>query len=155
MNKEVPADAPKKSIISIPFIIVVVILIAGGYPAGKWVMTKYMTMEETNKFSGAAIPPEEDVNRDGESNEMAEQTNTVGGGGGLRGRSFPQDEANNSSGGFDADAVFAERDKDSNGKLEGEEISQRMKGRMDSVDSDGDGAINKEEFVEAMKSRGS
>ncbi len=54
---------------------------------------------------------------------------------------------------MDPDALFAERDKDGNGKLEGNEISERMQARLTEVDSDQDKAISKEEFTTAFKNR--
>ncbi len=46
--------------------------------------------------------------------------------------------------------MFEMRDRDGDGKLTGEEIpdpiSERLSGRMDQVDSDGDGAISKQEL---------
>jgi len=50
-------------------------------------------------------------------------------------------------GGFDPEAFFAERDADGDGKLSGEEISERMRGRLEAIDTDGDGAVTKEEFL--------
>lgn len=66
----------------------------------------------------------------------------VGGGGGEQrgggGRSF------------DPEAMFAERDKDKDGFLSGDEISNRMQSRVKTMDEDEDGDISKDEFVKAM-----
>ena len=48
--------------------------------------------------------------------------------------------------GFDPAEFFRRRDSNSDGKLSGDEISERMRGRMDQIDSDKDGAITPEEF---------
>jgi len=52
---------------------------------------------------------------------------------------------------FDPEQIFTERDKDMDGLLTGDEISERMQSRADEMDEDGDGAISKEEFLSAME----
>jgi polyisoprenoid-binding protein YceI len=64
-----------------------------------------------------------------------------GGGGGRRG----------SRGGFDPAQFFASRDADKDGKLSGDEISERMREDLDEIDKDGDGAISLEEFQARMQ----
>jgi len=54
-------------------------------------------------------------------------------------------------GGFDRGARFAEMDKNSDGKLVGDEIDERMKTRVADIDKDADGAISKEEFMNAPR----
>lgn len=53
-------------------------------------------------------------------------------------------------GGFDPQAIFAQRDADGDGKLTGDEISERMRGRLEEIDTDGDGAVTLEEFQASM-----
>ncbi len=48
---------------------------------------------------------------------------------------------------------FKQADADSNGKLEGDEISERMKPRVADIDTDKDTAISLEEFVAALQAR--
>lgn len=45
-------------------------------------------------------------------------------------------------------------DKDSDGKLSGDEIPERMKGALDKIDTDKDGAISREEFDKASQGMG-
>jgi hypothetical protein len=52
---------------------------------------------------------------------------------------------------FDPEAIFDERDKNMDGLLSGEEISERMLSRIAEMDEDEDGAISKEEFLAAMQ----
>jgi hypothetical protein len=56
-------------------------------------------------------------------------------------------------GGFDPQAIFDRSDADKNGKLEGDEIPERMRDGMDRIDEDKDGALTPEEFRKGM-SRG-
>jgi hypothetical protein len=133
-------EVPRGSFISIPFILIVIVLLAGGYPAGKWVMHKFIFMQENTKATGEPIAPPEDLERTG-IGAMGAQSKSRGGGGGRRG----------AGGGGDPSEVFARQDADENGKLEGDEISERMQGRVDEIDTDGDGAISKDEFIKAME----
>lgn len=55
------------------------------------------------------------------------------------------------SGGFDPAAMFDNADANGDGKLEGDEISDRMKSRVDEYDKNKDGAISKKEFTDGMK----
>lgn len=64
-----------------------------------------------------------------------------GGGGGRRG----------GGGGFDPMAMFARQDADKDGVLKGDEIPERMRGRVEAVDTDGDGAISKDELKTAIE----
>ncbi len=67
----------------------------------------------------------------------------------------PPSEGSRGGGGGnqDPEAMFAERDKDSDGKLVGDEISERMQARLEEVDTDKDSAVSKEEFITAWKNR--
>lgn len=60
-------------------------------------------------------------------------------------------------GGFDPAWIFQRRDANGDGKLSGEEIPDRMRGNLERMDTDGDGAVTLAEFREAfsqMRSRG-
>jgi hypothetical protein len=150
MNAESETTKPKSKIISIPFLLVAVVLVVGGYPAGKWAMEKFMTMQEQGKAAADPIPPDPDLKRTG-IGAMAEQQNSMGGAGGPRGAGGG---GGGGGGGFDPEAAFTRWDADSNGKLEGEEISERMKDRVEAMDTDKDGAISKEEFMASRQNRG-
>jgi HlyD family secretion protein len=54
-------------------------------------------------------------------------------------------------GGGDRGAIFAGMDKNSDGKLAGDEISEQMQSRVADLDNDKDGAISKEEFMSAPR----
>jgi len=137
-NDPTQTETPRRSIISIPFLLVVIVLVAGGYPAGKWAMEKYILMQETNKATGDPIAPPEDLERTG-IGAAGQLSRNMGGAGGRRG------------GGGDPEERFATLDADDNGKLEGDEISERMQTRIEDIDTDEDGAISKEEFLTAME----
>jgi hypothetical protein len=87
-------------------------------------------------YEMAAELVEED--EDGDSGE--------GGGGGRGGRGGGR-------GSFDPAAIFAERDADGDGKLTGDEISERMAASLAEIDTDGDGAVTLEEFQARMQAR--
>ncbi len=53
--------------------------------------------------------------------------------------------------GFDPMAMFAQQDANSDGKLSGDEIPERMRGMLDRIDSNSDGDISKEEMEEMTK----
>ncbi len=50
--------------------------------------------------------------------------------------------------------IFKNRDADGNDKLEGAEISDRMQARLAEMDTDADGAISKDEFLNAPRPGG-
>lgn len=70
---------------------------------------------------------------------MAEGGGRRGGRGMSRGRSFDPAE------------IFARQDADSDGKLAGDEISDRIRENLDTYDADGDGAVTLEEFQQGMR----
>lgn len=53
----------KKRKVSLPFLLTAVVIVIGGYPAGKWVMKKVMTIQEQKKAS--AKPTLDGVEIDG------------------------------------------------------------------------------------------
>ena len=57
-------------------------------------------------------------------------------------------------GSFDPEAMFAERDADGDGKLTGDELSDRMRENLEEIDTDSDGSVSKEELVARMSQRG-
>ncbi|OHB85483.1 MAG: hypothetical protein A2V98_26250, partial [Planctomycetes bacterium RBG_16_64_12] len=50
------------------------------------------------------------------------------------------------AGEFDPAQIFKTRDKNGDGKLEGDEISEQMKGNLSAIDTNGDGAVDRSEF---------
>jgi hypothetical protein len=50
--------------------------------------------------------------------------------------------------------MFAERDADGDGKLTGEEISDRMRENLEAIDTDSDGSVSKEELLARMSQFG-
>jgi polyisoprenoid-binding protein YceI len=69
---------------------------------------------------------------------------TAGGGRGQGGRR---------GAGMDPAQFFARMDSDGDGKLSGDEIPERMQGRLKDIDTDGDNAISLEEMQEMIKRR--
>ena len=49
--------------------------------------------------------------------------------------------------------MFAKNDQNGDGKLTGDEISERMRGRLADIDTDGDQSISKDEFMASMAKR--
>lgn len=146
MNDSPDGVAPaKSSIVSIKFLLVAGLL-AGVVIAGPWVMYQVMVMQEQTKTEATPAAPE--TSADDSQTEAPAETATAGGGegrgGGQRG----------GGGDFDPEAFFATRDEDNNGKLEGDEITERMQERVDQIDTDKDGAVSKEEFLARMRNRG-
>lgn len=56
-------------------------------------------------------------------------------------------------GGGDRSEIFTRLDKNGDGKIQGDEMDDRMKSRAAEIDKDSDGAISKEEFMNAPRSR--
>jgi hypothetical protein len=135
-----PSTGPvtKRPLVSVPFLVTVGALAVVAYFAAPRIMP-YVFLMTGNIGSGAAETTGQVTGQAGAENaESNSEGQTEGPGGGRGGRG---------PGGFDREAFFAERDADSNGKLEGEEISERMRERMTNADTDKDGAISKEEFM--------
>jgi hypothetical protein len=85
-----------------------------------------------------------------ESMPGMEQYGGAGPGGGGPGGGGPGGGGPGGGGSFDPEAMFAERDADGDGKLTGDEISERMREGLEATDTDGDGAVSKDEFVARM-----
>ncbi|MEE2641925.1 MAG: HlyD family efflux transporter periplasmic adaptor subunit [Planctomycetota bacterium] len=83
--------------------------------------------------------PEQKESKDGDKKSPAGKKQ-YGKGGGKSG-----------GGSFDPSAIFDRMDADSNGKLEGDEISSQWKSRLMAYDKDKDDAISKKEFSDGMK----
>lgn len=152
-DSEPQSDAPeaggaapeaKRDLISLPFILIVGALGVAGYFAGPWIMTQVMYQQELAKSQAPPEFPDEDSEGPSLDGASAPASGEPGGegrggrGGGGRGN-------------FDPEEIFDTRDEDGNGKLEGEEISERMQDRVEQLDTDKDGAISKDEFVTGME----
>lgn len=134
MNAETESAEPKKRPpVSLPFLIVVGVLGISAYLAGPWVMKMVMLQQEKAKVSGGAVANDRPQGRPDLPSDGG-----AGGGSGDRGS-------------FDPESMFAERDSNGDGNLEGDEISERMQERMESIDSNSDGIVSKEEFLKAME----
>lgn len=145
---ETPAKVAKRS--SLPILIGVVVVAVGLYFGIPYVITNMMVLDEQAKakakLAESLVPnTSTEVEPTSGVKKMPLGASAGGGGGPAVVR----------AGGDRPDPVeaFNSRDKDSNGKLEGAEISERMQGRMAQVDKDSDGAISKEEFLEALQAR--
>ena len=83
---------------------------------------------------------------EGEASQVEQATNSGGGQ-----REGAQRGGEGVGGGrFDPEQIFAERDKDMDGLLAGDELSERMRPRVAAMDEDEDGAISKDEFLKAI-----
>ena len=87
-------------------------------------------------FTGEPDAPPEGDSASGDSAGGAESEGDGGRGGGPGG----------GGGRFDLAAMFANRDADGDGKLTGDEISERMRENIDQIDTDQDGSVTLEEF---------
>lgn len=79
-----------------------------------------------------------------------------GGGGGGRGGAGGPGGGGGGGGGrnFDPAARFKEQDANGDGKLTGDEISERMREMLARTDTNGDGEVSQEEYIARMQSRG-
>ncbi len=148
------SETKKRRGTSIPLLIGFLILGAVGYVFGESIMTYAFYLQEvmiaSSGSKGADVPA-------GITPEPVADPN-VGPGPGLDGPGAGGPGGGGSGGGpgggnMDPEALFADRDKDSNGKLEGDEISERMQARLAEVDTDQDKAVSKEEFLTAFRNR--
>lgn len=146
-------DAPsKRPLISLPFLAIVGVLALGAYFAGPSVMQWVMLQQEKAKQGGGPSGPEEFAGL----SELAKSLKAGGDTGDAAAVMAGADEASSAGGGGgnrpDPETRFTEADADGNGKLEGDEISERMQGRLSDVDTDGDGAVSKEEYMTMVES---
>ena len=65
----------------------------------------------------------------------------------------PKERDGGGRGQFDPVEFFKQRDLDGDGKLSGDEISDRMRQRLDEIDTDKDGAVSLEEWQERIRKR--
>jgi hypothetical protein len=128
---------------SLPLLIGIVGLGLIGYFVGPSIMTYIFYLQERIYINErwSQKPAKSPTAPAAQTPETAAEPNSGGGG------------ASAGGGGMNPDELFARRDADSNGKLEGDEISERMQSRVDELDKDGDKAISKEEFVAGMANR--
>ena len=138
-----PANQVKKRGTSISLLIGFGILGVAAYMAGPTVMKYAMFFQEQRKHNRinseigkTKLPTSDAVS----SPEVPPMVSTGGPGGPGGGRPDPEE-------------MFKGRDTDSNGKLEGTEISERMQARLADIDKDADGAVSKEEFLAAIPNR--
>lgn len=152
MSSDGSQMAPKKGRgTSIPFLIGALVLGLVAYLAGPTLLTYAIYFQEKMSRSNAAIKNGEESNRprptwppsfDPVGGPPPADAAAAGGPGGGQG----------GGGGFDPAEVFKRRDADNNGKLEGDEIGERMKARMEEIDKDKDGIVTMEEFLAGMPS---
>ena len=146
---------PKRPLISLPFLVIVGVLAAGAYFAGPSVMQWVMLQQEKAKQGGGPSGPKEFAGL----SELAKSLKAGGDPEAAAATMAGADDAAAGGGGNrpDPETRFAEADADGNGKLEGDEISERMQGRLEDIDTDGDGAVSKDEYmtmVESFRNRG-
>lgn len=124
---------------SLPLVIGVVVLGLIGYFAGPSIMTYIFYLQERIYINErwSQKPAKSPTAPAAQTPETTAEPNSGAGGGGN----------------MNPEELFARRDADSNGKLEGDEISERMQSRVEELDKDGDKAISKEEFVAGMANR--
>jgi multidrug resistance efflux pump len=102
-----------------------------------------------------AVMPEDMASGEGEASEDGGPGRRPGGAGQRPGGAAPGAGGQAAgAGGFDPAAIvgriFTQNDKDSNGKLEGDEIPAQMKERVSAIDTNGDGAVDRAEMTAAM-----
>ncbi len=76
-------------------------------------------------------------------------TGTAGQAGGMQGRRQGRGQGRRQ---FDPAQLFARMDANKDGKIEGDEINERMKDRITAMDADKNGSVSKEEFMKGMES---
>ena len=147
MTEQAPEpSAKKRSLVSIPFLLFAVALLIGGYFGGPWLMTQVFFLQEQSKVAQGNASF--DVPKD---RPTLAGLGSGGGGGGSSGEGSQGENGEAEDMEAQLEAIFVKRDADMNNKIEGEEISERLKGRMDELDTDKDGAISKDEFMDGMK----
>jgi hypothetical protein len=149
---ETPAKAAKRS--SLTVLIGVVVVAVGLYFAIPMVVTYMMFLDEQAKAKAKmveSLKPNTSTEVEPTSGVKKMPLGASAGGGGAVGG--PTSEGPSGGDRPDPEEAFNSRDKDGNGKLEGAEISERLKGRMEQIDKDSDGAVSKEEFLAALQAR--
>jgi len=139
-----PSKVARRS--SLPILVGVIVVAVGLYFGIPKVITYMMVLDEQAKakakLAESLIPntsTEVEVTSGGKKMPLgASPGGGAGGGAGSESRPSPEE-------------AFNSRDKDSSGKLEGDEISERMQGRLAQIDKDSDGAVSKEEFLAALQ----
>ena len=148
------ASTPKRPIASLPFLIIAVALGVGAYFAGPWVMTRVLVVYERERMKWQAAHPVADNEGTDEEGDYGDGYGDGYGGGadpGDGGGADPGDSGQRGGGrgrgNVDPEERFASLDADMNELLEGDEIPERMRENVADSDTDGDGAISKEEFM--------
>jgi hypothetical protein len=112
---------------------------------------KYETSEEVGNLSSARMVAKPEDYASVDASGMVESGTDGGPGGGGPGGGGP-----GGGGGFDPETRFTEQDADSDGFWKGDEIPERTHQSLTEVDTDGDGAVSKAEWmarVEAMRAQ--
>lgn len=138
-------EPTKGSLVSVQFLLLTG-LFAVGIIAGPWIMFQVMLRQD----HAIVEHPDAVTVTATDTPQVQSAAATDSGGGGERGGGGGQGGGRQ----FNPEEFFATRDEDNNGKLEGEEISERMQGRLEQIDTDKDGAVSKEEFLAGMRNRG-
>lgn len=99
---------------------------------------KYESSGDVSPFNVATIiEVEEGYTEDGDGGGGDEGTDPAGGGGGPGG----------GGGSWNPEAMFAENDANGDGVWTDDEIPSRARENMDDIDTDGDGAVSKDEWM--------
>ncbi len=114
---------------------------------------KYEASGEVSDFSvSRVIDNDDEAVDDAATAEMdAQYAGEQSGGGGGRGGEGGGGQRG--GGGWDPEAMFTENDTDGDGFLKDDEISDRMRENLAAIDTDGDGAVSKEEMMARSAAR--
>lgn len=110
------------------------------------------SLQGGDQVAGASEPGRADRGPNGSGSRTAAGSGAGGGPAGAGGRGGPGGPGG-PGGGFDPAAIFARNDKDGDGKLTGDEISERMRPNLAEIDTDGDQSISMEEFTASIAKR--
>lgn len=139
------------------------------FPATVMVSDEGMTMAADftiNRFDFEMNGVKDRVNNEvqmkiavGKATNREEIIGSAGGGGGQRGGGAGRRGGGGGGrggqgggrAGFDPMQMFSTQDANADGKLTGDEIPERMRGRLDMIDTNGDGEITKAEMEEMAK----
>lgn len=158
-----PETKPKRST-SIPLLVAFGVIGILGYVFGERIMASVFYMQESSERDKAAKEANaklfESAQRSagapaGAGGEMARSGEGAGGGGGGPTVAPAGGEGGGRPPMTDADieARFKQTDADGNGKIEGDEISERMKPRLADIDTDKDSAVSFDEYKAAVQRR--